>query len=459
MSASPLPAITTTSTTPSTPTPTPSVPLPPASQSSLPSDDSAFSTRLQNARHQQSAPSPSSASSNNKSSASTQANSPVNGQTGGKPNSTSTADSKSTSSSDADPSADADDTDSNVASLATTVLGLIDQSAADKDAATTSAVGDVKTTIGKALATADGTAQTAILSIPLVATAVPVPPQLPLPLTAQSQSQGDTSANSGVLQTTSTTSANTALSGLTLGKQTGAFSKTDDADSDADASDSSDSGDSTGSNLLVQSTGDAAQLAIGNLLGASHMAPAAAGTIATADNPSQSNTDLASLHGILNAPTLVTPPTGGAATHALTVNAPVNSPGFAQELGQQVAWLGGQQIKQAQIRLNPQDLGPLDVKVSIEHGRVDVIFMAQHPAAVTAVQQSLGQLNQMLTGQGLSLGQAMVGQQSAQQQFSGSQEQSGASTSAARGVEDESVDGVVGVSAQPVAIGLVDAFA
>jgi len=76
-----------------------------------------------------------------------------------------------------------------------------------------------------------------------------------------------------------------------------------------------------------------------------------------------------------------------------------------------VAWLGGQGIKQARIRLHPEELGSLDVKVSVTHGRVDVVFSAQHPAAVAAVQQSLPQLDQMLAQHGLSLGHAEVGQQ------------------------------------------------
>ncbi len=84
---------------------------------------------------------------------------------------------------------------------------------------------------------------------------------------------------------------------------------------------------------------------------------------------------------------------------------------FAQELGQQVAWYVGHDVKQARIRLHPEELGSLDLKISVNHGRVDVVFHAQHPGAVAAVQQSLPQLDQMLAQHGLSLGNAEVGQQ------------------------------------------------
>jgi flagellar hook-length control protein FliK len=140
------------------------------------------------------------------------------------------------------------------------------------------------------------------------------------------------------------------------------------------------------------------------------------------------------------------------AAHTLRMQSPVASSTFAQELSQQVAWLGGQDIKQARIRLHPEELGQLDVKVSVEHGRVDVSFTAQHPAAVTAVQQTLTQLDTMLAGQGLSLGQAQVGQQG----------QGGAAHGQAAG-DVRDIDGGGGeqevVSLQRVGVGLVDAFA
>ncbi|WP_426662780.1 flagellar hook-length control protein FliK [Rhodanobacter aciditrophus] len=95
----------------------------------------------------------------------------------------------------------------------------------------------------------------------------------------------------------------------------------------------------------------------------------------------------------------------------LQLSSPPGSAGFAGELGQQVAWLGRHDIQQAKIRLHPEDLGTLDVHLSVSHDRVDVVFSAQHPAAVAAVQQSLPQLDHMLARHGLSLGHAEVGQQ------------------------------------------------
>lgn len=103
-------------------------------------------------------------------------------------------------------------------------------------------------------------------------------------------------------------------------------------------------------------------------------------------------------------------PALGAGTHMLAVAAPLGSDGFHQELATQVNWLAGQDVKQARIRIHPEDLGPIDLKVSVSHEHVDVVFSVQHPGTVQALQQSLPQLGQMLAQHGLSLGHAEVGQ-------------------------------------------------
>jgi flagellar hook-length control protein FliK len=167
--------------------------------------------------------------------------------------------------------------------------------------------------------------------------------------------------------------------------------------------------------------------------------------------PAHKDNDITAMLGLASGP--------GGITHAaqpqvVQMQSSVDSSGFAQELGQQVAWMGGQDIKEARIKLNPEALGELEVKVSVEHNRVDVAFAAQHPAAVTAVQQTLGQLDTMLAGHGLSLGHTFVGQQ-----HQGSE---GSSSSSGRGSFAGSDSGDGDVEASPirqVAVGLVDMFA
>lgn len=154
------------------------------------------------------------------------------------------------------------------------------------------------------------------------------------------------------------------------------------------------------------------------------------------------------------------PPSSNVATtpapHALTMQSSVGSPSFGQELSQQVTWLGGQDVKEARIRLHPEDLGELDVKVSVKQDHVDVAFIAQHPQAVHAVQQTLSQLDSMLAHHGLSLGQAHVGQGNTGQ---GSGQSASSGGSPAGGLA-EGVGELVSLAAPVVkAVGLVDMFA
>lgn len=111
--------------------------------------------------------------------------------------------------------------------------------------------------------------------------------------------------------------------------------------------------------------------------------------------------------------------TPSAAPATLQMTQSPGTPAFQQELGEHVAWLGGQDIKQAQIQLNPRHLGPIHVDVQVTQNHVDVSFAVQHPATVHALQQTLPQLDTLLAQHGLNLGQAQVGQQHAGQQHDG----------------------------------------
>ncbi len=142
-------------------------------------------------------------------------------------------------------------------------------------------------------------------------------------------------------------------------------------------------------------------------------------------------------------------------TPALQLSSAPGSSGFAGELGQQVVWLAQQGMQQAKVRLHPEDLGALDVKLSVSQGRVDVVFSAQHPAAVAAVQQSLPQLGHMLAQHGLALGHAEVGQQ--QGRGAGHARSDGEALATAD--ESGNTPGGGSMGATISRIGLLDAFA
>jgi flagellar hook-length control protein FliK len=345
-------------------------------------------------------------------------------------------------------SSDDDSSTSGVASLATSMLSLIDQATGDTAGDSAGAAG-TKSAAGKSAAPSNSNGQLPHAPPQAAAVAPLPPPPVPQPAAAAKGNATPANANAtnGVGAATSPTALQNALGTTTSGS-------TDADDDDAGDTDTASAGGF--GNAIVQAVADSVQTLAATAMTAGHAALGATNA-APSTNTTPNTPDFASLRGALDATAVATQPASSTSTtHSLSNDAPVGSSGFAKELGHQVSWLSGQDVKQAQIRLNPENLGPLDVKVSVEHGRVDVAFTTQHPATTAAVQQGLDQLNQMLSGQGLSLGHTTVGQHGQQQQFGGSAQQGSSQTSGSAG--DANEDTATSVL-QRVAVGLVDAFA
>lgn len=99
-----------------------------------------------------------------------------------------------------------------------------------------------------------------------------------------------------------------------------------------------------------------------------------------------------------------------ASTAANGPQAPVASPAWGRELGQQLAGMamrGGQQVE---LRLNPPELGPLSVSLRVDDQGVQAQFLSAHAAVRSAVEQAVPQLRDALAEQGIALDEASVGE-------------------------------------------------
>ena len=99
-------------------------------------------------------------------------------------------------------------------------------------------------------------------------------------------------------------------------------------------------------------------------------------------------------------------------------------PGWSQAMAQQLATQASLFFRQqangthiAQMRLDPPELGPIKVSISIQDGVAQAAFVASNAAVRQALENSLADLHQALQEKGLSLGQAHVGQQDRQDSF------------------------------------------
>ena len=112
----------------------------------------------------------------------------------------------------------------------------------------------------------------------------------------------------------------------------------------------------------------------------------------------------------------------------LTVAAPVASPNWGNELGQKVAWMTSSGNHIAELHLNPPNLGPMEVKLTVHNDQATIQFVSQHQEVRTALESALPRLKEMMMDSGISLGNASVDSGSSRQSGFSQQERSGRSS-------------------------------
>lgn len=98
------------------------------------------------------------------------------------------------------------------------------------------------------------------------------------------------------------------------------------------------------------------------------------------------------------------------------IQQPVGAPGWGGELSQKVVWMVGQQKQSAELQLNPPNLGPLEVRISLNQDQMSATFVSHHAAVREAIEAALPRLREMLADNGIALGNVSVGAESFAQQ-------------------------------------------
>lgn len=105
------------------------------------------------------------------------------------------------------------------------------------------------------------------------------------------------------------------------------------------------------------------------------------------------------------------------------INVPLQDAAWGDALSDRVLFMTGQKIHNAEIRLNPAELGPITITVSVDDGVADVTFTAQHAAAREAIELAMPRLRELLSENGLQLGDASVAEQGVDQDSKGREAQ------------------------------------
>jgi len=106
---------------------------------------------------------------------------------------------------------------------------------------------------------------------------------------------------------------------------------------------------------------------------------------------------------------------GGAELAELRAAPPTPTPvlgqeGFDDALSARIGWLADQKIGHAHIRISPDDLGAIDVRLQMDGDKVNASFSSPHVDVRHALESSLPRLRELLGEQGFQLAHADVGQ-------------------------------------------------
>jgi flagellar hook-length control protein FliK len=151
----------------------------------------------------------------------------------------------------------------------------------------------------------------------------------------------------------------------------------------------------------------------------------------------------------------------GTATQAAvtqTQMAPLNLGQNAWEtnLGSRLQMMVGQNVQTAEIRLDPPELGALDIKIKITNDVASVNITSPHSQVREALETAVPRLREMFAESGVSLGDVNVGQESLAQQQNSSEEEG---RNIGRMADSDFADEPVSVTRKIVSDNLLDMYA
>lgn len=127
----------------------------------------------------------------------------------------------------------------------------------------------------------------------------------------------------------------------------------------------------------------------------------------------------------------------GQAATATTATAPLlQQPvdpgnGYGDGFSGHVAWMAGQRVGHAEIRVVPEHLGVIDIRLQVDGSDVRADFHSSQPEVRQALEASLPRLREMLGQQGLQLAHAGIGHGQSQNQGQGQMQGDGQSPAGA----------------------------
>jgi flagellar hook-length control protein FliK len=97
-----------------------------------------------------------------------------------------------------------------------------------------------------------------------------------------------------------------------------------------------------------------------------------------------------------------------AAAAADNLSARVGTADWEDQVGQKVVYMVGSEDQTASLTLNPPDLGPMQVVLSVTNDQASVTFSSNQQEVRQALENALPRLREMMSESGIALGSATV---------------------------------------------------
>lgn len=140
------------------------------------------------------------------------------------------------------------------------------------------------------------------------------------------------------------------------------------------------------------------------------------------------------------------------AAYARPVHTPVGTTAWAEDIGSRLTMMVEQGKHTASLRLSPEHLGPLEIRIAVNDDQASVWFGAANSDTRAAIENALPKLREMFASQGLSLADAGVSREPPRQQSNPAAQATSSGSFAAE-------SGDQAVAAAHVRLGLLDAYA
>lgn len=133
------------------------------------------------------------------------------------------------------------------------------------------------------------------------------------------------------------------------------------------------------------------------------------------------------------------------ANNQVRVDVPVGEKGWDQAVAQRVVWLATNNQQTAQLHVTPPNLGPVEIRITINNDQASAIFVSPHANVREALESALPRLREMFADSGLTLGNVNVASEQQRQQAQHGQNKGrgrGGNPEGDVGMEIEGVEGV-----------------